>query len=132
MANIYLDIDGVLLHKDGSMPEGLDIFVDHITSKHTCYWLTTHCKGDKETALRYLARHLPLELINKLRAVRPTMWDTLKTEGIDLRSEFFWLEDSPLTAEKKRLEEAGKLDRLVVVDLNSSQELAKVWEKVRC
>jgi hypothetical protein len=94
MKNLYLDIDGVLLTtKHTQAAPGVDEFVEFITQHFTCYWLTTHCKGDSAPALRYLSRFLKPATLEKLRqAVRPTNWDTLKTEAIDLASDFFgWM-----------------------------------------
>jgi hypothetical protein len=93
MTKLYLDIDGVLLTaKHTQAAPGVDEFVEFIIQRFECYWLTTHCKGDSAAALRYLTRFLKLATVEKLRqAVQPTNWDTLKTEAIDLASDFYWL-----------------------------------------
>jgi hypothetical protein len=74
MKNLYLDIDGVLLTtKHTQAAPGVDEFVEFITQHFTCYWLTTHCKGDSAPALRYLSGFLKPATLEKLRrAVRPT------------------------------------------------------------
>ena len=126
---LYLDIDGVLLTAKHTRPaSGVEEFVAFITQHFACYWLTTHCKGDPATALRYLTAYLPARSLAQLRAVQPTNWDALKTEAIDLNADFYWLEDRPFQAEIACLEAAGAADRLLLVDLNTPAALRHVQE----
>lgn len=130
MKNLYLDIDGVLLTaKHTQAAPGVDEFVEFITQQFTCYWLTTHCKGDSSPALRYLSGFLkPITLENLRQAVRPTNWDTLKTEAIDLASDFYWLDDRPFQAEIAYLQAHGAADRLLVVNLSNADELRRLYQ----
>lgn len=132
MKNLYLDIDGVLLTaKHTQAAPGVDEFVEFITQQFTCYWLTTHCKGDSAPALRYLSGFLkPATLENLRQAVWPTNWDALKTEAIDLSSDFYWLDDRPFQAEITFLQGHGVVDRLIIIDLNQPNELASIIKKV--
>jgi hypothetical protein len=132
MAKLYLDIDGVLLtSKNTQAAPGVDEFVDFITRYFDCYWLTTHCKGDSASALQYLSRFLLPATIDKLRdAVHPTIWDVLKTEAIDWESDFYWLDDNPFQSELAILTANQASNRLVVVDLNRSEELLSVKTKL--
>jgi len=54
----------------------------------------------------------------------------LKTEGIDFTSEFFWIVDCALEAEIKVLIKQDKLNSLVLVDLNITNELINVENKL--
>lgn len=130
MTKLYLDIDGVLLTaKHTQAAPGVDEF---ITQHFDCYWLTTHCKGDSAPAIRYLSRFLLPATLEKLRlAVHPTNWDTLKTEAIDLASDFYWLDDRPFQSEIAYLQAYRVSDRLIIVDLNRLDELAAVIEKLK-
>ncbi len=124
---LYLDIDGVLLKNRTAEPiADIDRLIAFIHDKFDCYWLTTHCKGDKQTALDYLSEHLPLELIPQLEKVNATSWGTFKTDAIDLNSDFYWLEDSPMRAEKALLESLGKLERLIQVDAEKDDEVDRI------
>ncbi len=60
---LYLDIDGVILGKGGKLPEHLEEFLTWVTANFEVYWLTTHCKGDARTALRYLSSYYPPHLL---------------------------------------------------------------------
>lgn len=132
MPKLYLDIDGVLLAaKHTQAAPGVDAFVEFITQHFACYWLTTHCKGDSMPALRYLSRFLHPATLEKLRqAVQPTTWDTLKTEAIDVAANFYWLDDSPFQAEIAYLQARGVADRLLVVNLNQPDELARILQNI--
>jgi hypothetical protein len=104
-------------------------FITHITQNFTCYWLTTHCKGDSAPALRHLSRFLKPATLEKLRqAVRLTNWDTLKTEAIDLASDFYWLDDNPFQAEIAYLQARGVSDKLLVVNLSNANELLQLQQ----
>ncbi|TDN38088.1 hypothetical protein E4631_25100 [Hymenobacter sp. UV11] len=128
MTKIYLDIDGVLLTaKHTQAAPGVAELVDFVTKYFDCYWLTTHCKGDRATAIRYLASYLsPSTLAQLNHAVQPTNWDALKTEAINLAEEFYWLEDRPFQAEIAQLEAAGVANRLLVVNLDVPQALSLI------
>lgn len=132
MTKLCLDIDGVLLtakHTQAAL--GVDEFIDFITQHFDCYWLTTHCKGDSAPALRYLSRFLLPATLEKLRlAVHPTTWDTLKTEAIDLASNFYWLDDQPFQSEIAYLQAHSVAARLIIIDLNRPSELAALPKKL--
>lgn len=130
MINLYLDIDGVLLGKKGHLPNGIETFIATVTHQFHCFWLTTHCKGNSETAVRYLDQYYPKSFGKYWQLIHPTNWDVLKTEAISFEKPFFWLDDQPLQAEKIQLAAAGCLDKLMVVDLKNEQELARVLGKL--
>jgi hypothetical protein len=116
---LYLDIDGVLLGKGGSLPANVHAFLTFVTANFDCHWLTTHCKGDAKTAIRYLAQHYPADWLPMLASIHPTHWDTLKTEGIDLQTPFIWLDDQPMQAERHTLTQHNCTQSLWVVDLKN-------------
>lgn len=101
-------------------------FIKFITNNFECYWLTTHCKGDSKTALKYLEQYFDSKTINKLKSVKPTCWTTLKTEAIDFTDDFFWLDDNPLRVEINIVESAKQSDRLIIVNLDNHDELKRV------
>ena len=127
---IYLDIDGVILTKDLSIPEYGREFLSFVTTNHECYWLTTHCKGGMNNALNHLSTCYPASILEKLAMIKPTDWTVLKTEAMVLDDEFIWLEDCPFESEKMMLNKANKIDSLITVDLKRQNELRSVQEKI--
>lgn len=129
---IYVDIDGVLVTAKETRPAvHVAEFIEFITENFSCYWLTTHCKGESRHAISYLQRYLNKDLIEKLSAFQPTNWDTSKMEAIDFSSDFYWLDDCPLQFEKKILEKNNCFSQLIVVNLNNPDELLNVMKKLK-
>jgi hypothetical protein len=89
---------------------------------HRPYWLTTRDAHGQHTGILRAFRHavgspeLPSEIETLLRAVRPTEWFGSKITGVDLASDFVWLDDAPLRVEIETLRGLGLLNRLLVVD----------------
>lgn len=128
---MYLDIDGVLLTKRNTRAADFGAaFIDFVTERFDCYWLTTHCKGNAATAVSYLSRYYDPGSIAKLEKVKATDWQTLKTEGIDFSSGFYWLDDAPFESEKEELKRKGAPERLIVVDLSRENELQMIKDRL--
>ena len=124
---LYLDIDGVILTKKNTrQADNLEQFVDFIIDNFNCYWLTTHCKGDANSTIKYLTRFISKPILDKLKIVKPTNWETLKTEGINFYSNFLWLDDSPFQAEINDLKNNELFENLILVDLNNNSELIRL------
>jgi hypothetical protein len=122
-----LDIDGVLLTTKGTKPaSNVQEFINFITNNFDCYWLTTHCKGNSQTVIKYLGEYFDDTILTQLETIKPTNWTTLKTEAIDFNSDFFWLEDFPFQSEINILESKSKKDKLIIVNLNKSDELMRI------
>jgi len=132
MHKLYLDIDGVLLTtKNTRAADGAVEFIDFALSNFDCYWLTTHCRDGKcNQLLRLLAQYFPDDVLEKMKKVKPTKWDTLKTESIDFETDFYWLDDYAFEAEKKVLEQHKCLGNLILVNLNNNDELLQVKQKI--
>lgn len=117
---LYIDIDGVLLkNREDKAVEGISSFIRFIVSNFDCYWLTTHCKGDAQTAMEYLSEYLTYEDLKLLQKVKATYWNTLKTEAIDFTSDFYWIDDYAMNAEKEILQMKCKQDSLILVENDS-------------
>lgn len=120
--NIYLDIDGVILDKEGNPAKHLFKFLQRLTSLHTVFWLSTHCKGDKESVTRFLERRVTPEIMPLVQLIEPTNWQTLKTEAIDFTQDFRWFDDCPMEAEKRILMKNDCLSKLILVNLQSNPD----------
>lgn len=132
MRKLYLDIDGVFLTKKRTRPaDNVLPFIDFVINHFDCYFLTTHCKGDCKTALNYLGQFFDEITVKKFERIKPTNWATLKTEAIDFSEDFFWLDDNQFQSEVKIMESAGKLDRLLLVNLENQDELLKIQTRLQ-
>lgn len=126
---LYLDIDGVILTKDGKPVKHLKEFLVYVLANFEVYWLTTHCKGDADYTLNYLSRFLAPEIIELLKKVKPTTFDRLKTEAIDFSSDFLWLDDFLFDSEIKELKKHGVRDSWLRVNLKSDPNYLKKYTK---
>jgi hypothetical protein len=119
--HLYLDIDGVLV-RDGKPTPQCFPFLRWAVEFHQPFWLTTRdAHGQHDGILRAFrlalgAPTLPAEVEALLRAVKPTRWRGSKVSGIDLASDFVWIDDDPLQVEIDALRDLGLLYRLLIVD----------------
>lgn len=119
MKKLYLDIDGVLLKKDGTPAEDLMEFLRFAIEHFECYWLTTHCDGDAKPVFLYLVGKVPPEALPYIEKIKPTHFGALKTDAIDFSSDFYWLDDTVFESEQAVLREQGKADCFIHVNLIS-------------
>ena len=109
---IYFDIDGVLKGTASPQEDIISLLrycLDNYAS--SLYWLTTHCKGNENHTDFALSDTLPKELVDELyQSFLPTNWEVLKTDGIDLGSDFVWFDDNLFESEKMVLESYFVLD----------------------
>ncbi len=131
MKKLYLDVDGVLLTaKETRTADHVLPFIDYIIDNFDCYWLTTHCKGDTKAVLNRLSKYFDQAVIEKLQALKPTFWNTLKTEAIDFLSDFYWLDDNPMRAEVGIITTKSLNDRLIIVNLDRNDELKNIMKRL--
>jgi hypothetical protein len=127
--NIYLDIDGVLLDtKEYKQMPYLKEFLNTVfdISNNNVYWLSTHTKhGKNDIALYHLKEKLDRDIFEIIKGIKNTKWDTLKTEGIDLDSDFLWFDDVIFQSEYKVLEKINKEHCLIKVN-NNLEEMVEV------
>ena len=128
--NIYIDVDGVCLRSASSSLTGIEpaphcfAFLQWAVDSHRPHWLTTRdAHGQHDGILRAFklamgCAMLPNEIDGLVRSVEPTTWSGNKTFGIDLSSDFVWIDDAPLGFEIDALRSRGLLDRLIVIDTN--------------
>jgi len=130
MKSLYIDVNGVLIPSDQEkeLPEHVIPFIDFVTANFDCYWLTSYCQGTTVGLMKVLADYFEPATLAKLATIKPTDFKNTKADGIDLASDFIWIDDSPTFASKSILSRAGRLDRLIVVDLDTKDELKRVME----
>ena len=107
---LYLSVEGVLLNRVDrqkrkargfeAMPYARE-FLTWSVSRFDCHLLTDldRCGGKNRIrrAFRIAWDHwqLPDDLEMLFEAVHPTVWEGKKIEGIDLESDFYWIESDP-------------------------------------
>lgn len=120
--NVYLDIDGVLLANDLNAANYVHEFLEYVTQNHNVYWLTAHCKGDAQTAVRRLSLVFKPETMKLIQDIKATNWNTAKTEAIDFSRPFLWFDDDLFYEEKQTLLKNNCLDSWIEVDLRQDPD----------
>jgi hypothetical protein len=121
--NLYLDIDGTLITKQGGIEANhLYEFLLFATENHDCYWLTSHCKGDASTALEHLKGKVSEESFELLKKVKPTTFELWKTEGIDFGKDFLWFDDYAFDGEREELKRNNSTHKLVEINLRENPD----------
>jgi hypothetical protein len=131
--NLYLDLDGVILRQADSVA-GIELaphafeFLKWATEFHRPYWLTTRDPHGQHSGVLRAFRlamglaALPADIETLLRSIRPTEWSGNKVFGIDLSSNFVWIDDEPLAVEVAALQDHNLLNRLIVIDTNKDDD----------
>jgi len=139
LKKIYIDIDGVLIGKLNKNSTETNIalytkeFLDFCLKNFKCYWLSSFSKsGELSPVVKRFKNYDAFYLLKKIKLIRPLIWNILKTEAIDFNSNFYWIDDRLLKAEKRELQKHNSLDRLIKVDTRVEPEgLKKVLSIIR-
>src|SRR5687768_1322014 len=117
--NIYLDVDGVLIRSDGKVAAFADDFLILILSNwpESTYWLTSYCWRGQNNVEDVLGPLLKPRTKHLIKMVRPAIWDTQKSEGINFREQFLWFDDNVYMEERKLLESFDSLACWRKIDL---------------
>jgi len=123
--NIYLDIDGTMIHEDrwDTQDLGADGLAEFIVAlrPYTTYWLTTHCRdGNPERAREIMKRYVSVELHDDIDRIKPTTWDMMKTEGIDWSQDFIWFDNDISAFEWERIEQGSENQQAIEVNLKTN------------
>jgi len=65
---------------------------------------------------------LPTTIEALLKSIKPTTWHGSKVSGIDLGSDFVWIDDQPLRVEIDELQGRKLLSRLIIIDTNKDDD----------
>jgi hypothetical protein len=132
--DVYIDVDGVCLRNAASVtgmepaPHVFE-FLQWATEFHRPHWLTTRdAHGQHDGILRAFrlamgSPALPADTEALLKSIKPTTWrHGNKISGIDLGSDFVWIDDQPLRGEIDVLRGRNLLSRLIVIDTNKDDD----------
>jgi len=126
---IYLDIDGVLLANEQHLANHANEFIKYVVTNYPVYWLTTHCKGDETVPVNRIGHLFAPEIAQLLKSIRPTTWNSAKTEAIDFTNPFLWFDDDLFDDERRDLLAHDVLDNWIEVDLyNNPDALGKLLQ----
>jgi hypothetical protein len=133
---IYLDVDGTLIHEDlserhGQAAAGLAEFIISLRP-FDIYWLSTRCTDGNPTNPREAVKAvLPTSLHADIDRIKPTVWQDLKTNGIDFNSDFIWFDNEIYSGEWKKLKQCTDNQIVTEVDLrNNPQHLLEIVRDV--
>ena len=117
--NIYINIDGVLLTNDGTPAKHAEEFLRNVLAyyPYSTYWLTEDCQGDAGIPMKRIGHLFNAETVELMKKIKPTSWNTLKTNAIDLTKPFYWFESKPSYEEIHTLVEHDVFHNLIKVDL---------------
>lgn len=124
---LYIDCDGVILRSgtnsvwnlSWSVAPGAFEFLTWATERFACFWLTARCRDGGIAVIEHAIRRalpaitLPPTWRDLIRAIPVAKWRSLKTDGIELRSNWWWIDDSPQPEALLHLEQHGALDRWI-------------------
>jgi hypothetical protein len=121
--NIYLDIDGVLLANEQNPANYAPEFLKYVLTNYpnSTYWLTTHCQGDASVPVQRFGHLFDAETVALMGRIKPTSWDTAKTEAIDFSKPFLWCDDDLFSEEILTLQKHNAMDRWIEIDLAKNE-----------
>ena len=125
--NVYLDIDGVLLANENNAANYADEFLQAVLAAYpdSTYWLTTHNWRGENRTKEVLAPHLRPETVPLLDTIKPSVWNEMKTDGINFSEKFIWLDDDLWQDELKVLERHNATDNFILIDLQKNPDQLK-------
>lgn len=72
-----------------------------------------------------LAPHLKPETVPLLDKIKPSVWNEMKTDGINFSEKFIWLDDDLWQDELKVLERHNATDNFILIDLKKNPDQLK-------
>lgn len=119
-----MDIDGVLLANDLSPAKYSNEFLRYLLKEYpdTTYWLTTHCYGDASVPIQHIGHLFEADVVELMKTIKPTSWETAKTRAIDFSKPFLWFDDDMFYEEKITLNQHKALDNWIEVDLAKDED----------
>jgi hypothetical protein len=107
--NVYIDVDRVLLKRDGLLANKCQEFLEFFVTHHTVYWFTVHCRNGENNVIEHIMRknEVSEKMRDLLQKVQPTTWHDIRTEAIDFSQDFVLFTDV-VTFEEKTSTLGGK------------------------
>lgn len=102
--NLYLDIDGVILHQSKASVHA-DDFLQLIAHNwpHSTYWISSYAKQGKVILHNLLQPYLKPKTMHMIETFQIASWRNLKTDAINFKQPFLWFDDTLYPEEEKIL-----------------------------
>ena len=141
---LFLDIDGVLLtHRNPGMFDAFALapgcleFLEWATARFRCRWLTSRARTGWPDGIRRAFRAAGAPLDDPrwavLDPIESAAWSINKSEALDPKSEFWWVDDAASPNDRAWLREHGCEDRLIEIstdhDPNALTSLIRFWDR---
>ena len=126
---LYLDIDGVLLRRTGTLglggttifelAVGASQFLSWAARRFEVFWLSARtASGESGHAMRAFRHAAPSSMrspafVNLIGNIRAAPWQDAKIDGIDIKRDFLWIDDDPDPVSVRRLAASGLSHRLL-------------------
>lgn len=95
----------------------LDFFLNFALANYSVLWLTSRCQGNSSMTVAYLSKFLSQDCVNLVKKIKPTSFRLDKTEAIDFKKDFFWLDNELFDSEKSVLESHNVYNSWIELDL---------------
>jgi hypothetical protein len=142
---LFLDIDGVLLRRrQPGVFDAFDLapgcleFLEWATARFRCFWLTSRARTGWPDGIRRAFRAAGAVLDEPrwaiLDLIESAPWTAHKSEAIDPKSDFWWIDDAPSAQDRDWLRVHGCEHRLLEIssDVDSGallQLLIRIWDQ---
>jgi len=139
---LYLGVEEVFIHRTEPVkgvrrryaiaPYALT-FLCWATYGFECRWLTRWNRDGGANRIRAAfqialnLRNLPNDMEDLFECISPTVWDNAMVEGIDVDTDFYWIETNPDQESLAALERRGLQERLIQRSpADTPEDIAKV------
>lgn len=116
-----------MLANENNAANYVDEFLQAVLAAYpdSTYWLTTHNWRGENRTKEVLAPHLKPEIVPLLDRIKPSVWNEMKTDGINFSEKFIWLDDDLWQDELKALERHNATDNFILIDLKKNPDQLK-------
>jgi len=116
--DIYLDAEGVIF-TNGRPANYSREFMKYIVPNFPTFWIINDLKKAKE--IDNLALKFEPEMQPLVKRIKPTNWEVLRIEAIDLNRPFLWFGKNLNEREREILDDYGVLRNWVEVDFSTDE-----------
>jgi len=140
---LFIDLDGVVLQRRNAgifdafeVAPGCLEFLEWATARFQCRWLTSRARSGWPDGVRRAFRAAGAALDDPrwavLDLIDPAEWSANKSEALDPKCEFWWIDDAPSRHDREWLRDHGCEDRLIEISTDTNHDaliqLMQCWD----